>query len=803
MTVTAADEEGRAAVGGNLTFTGTYNYQVGSGDYAYSTPLKDTDEYSGCTNFAHAIVGGYYGRINTLSYDGNNWRYVNEDEDLYKRFVVSSESNYDNSYHWLNSSDQPYGTDCYCSNYVHANEEAQFYEATLIDFDEVFELLEQRSTIVANKEATGTTSISTDGTIINFDGTGCEEGSIIYFTVESLTGVKQINYINIPDGCYMIVNVTTSGSEKILECTSEGGTLVTTLNDTVISNQGSVYTNNNENSSYILYNYSNATDIYIATNFNGTIFAPYANVTSSETCQGHLSGAIVALSFYGGEEIGYRPFKGSVEILGTQSGYAVPVAKIDENSDYVEGATITMYDESENYVTSFKSSDSKEYMEVPTGLDFDGSTEYTSGSVVTTKYTLQETATPDGYLITDDYYTIELVETVNAADTNGIPMDVTVVMTIKDSDDDTIDTYNFEYKDGYDTDNNHISREITITFADTSTVTFTLTINTDGDVTRVKAGSDEISISDLTESCTFEYDNKTYYYDPSSYMIMLMDSSSVETLEFVNSTGLQFQKVDEDGKLLSGATIALEVGELSASSGSYYVDSTVIADVLSSGSKITLVLSDLDSATVATNGRRAANVYCLTETAAPDGYEVASDIYFVIYNNTLYWISTDSIDDITSTFSISNNQGGRGNQSNQGQQQQTLSFTGWNSISLDELADSGSVIQMTDILIDGAKVELQKIDEATGDIISSGATLVIYNKNDEIVATVTNGDTTLSDYLEPGVYYIVETIVPEGYDDSLLNEPIYFTVNDDHTVTAGKSIYAEFTASSRSFTWGL
>jgi len=69
MTVTAADEEGRAAVGGNLTFTGTYNYQVGSGDYAYSTPLKDTDEYSSCTNFAHAIVGGYYGRINTLSYE--------------------------------------------------------------------------------------------------------------------------------------------------------------------------------------------------------------------------------------------------------------------------------------------------------------------------------------------------------------------------------------------------------------------------------------------------------------------------------------------------------------------------------------------------------------------------------------------------------------------------------------------------------------------------------------------------------------------------------------------------------------
>ena len=76
FTVYAADAEGRVAVGGDLSFKGNWNYQIGSGDYSRMTALLETDNYmdsgAGVTKgvfqgYAHVLCGGRLYRINTLS----------------------------------------------------------------------------------------------------------------------------------------------------------------------------------------------------------------------------------------------------------------------------------------------------------------------------------------------------------------------------------------------------------------------------------------------------------------------------------------------------------------------------------------------------------------------------------------------------------------------------------------------------------------------------------------------------------------------------------------------------------------
>ena len=138
---TTADAEGRVAVGGNFLFQGAYNYQVGNGDYASSTPLTSLEEYKGVTNFAHAIVNGKIKNVNTLALNKEN-KYYPEDGDMYKRLVLQDSANFDTATHyywqikdssqegaWVTNPNSPY-TDC--SDHLHEgnvrpNEKAAFY----------------------------------------------------------------------------------------------------------------------------------------------------------------------------------------------------------------------------------------------------------------------------------------------------------------------------------------------------------------------------------------------------------------------------------------------------------------------------------------------------------------------------------------------------------------------------------------------------------------------------------------------------------------------------------------------------
>lgn len=67
--------------------------------------------------------------------------------------------------------------------------------------------------------------------------------------------------------------------------------------------------------SSILYNLHEADEVILPYNFQGTIFAPTADAHDREGGYGHLSGALIAKSFTGATEFGFRPFSGPYSMI--------------------------------------------------------------------------------------------------------------------------------------------------------------------------------------------------------------------------------------------------------------------------------------------------------------------------------------------------------------------------------------------------------------------------------------------------------------------------------------------------------
>ncbi len=368
FTVYDADAEGRVAVGGNLRFEGGWNYQIGSGDFASLTPLTQTYDYDSTSGFAHIICGGKLFRINTVSTgnyneqenvandkgwhrNGNTVVYDPED-DMYKKLLVSpdvldgslrygGEKEGDISYSDQVVVEMP-GTESGCDHeYLNnVNQLAQMYQYEYIRelIDTVYNKVDQRSEALAIMDSIPG-RIADDGETVTFDGENLN-ATTIYFSLPAWDNrIKKVIFENIPDDTSIVVNV---GGENFRIFPGDKGTVQTIFrnngNDKVISNnqsnnsQEANDSNNNAASSRILYNFYEATYGRISGNFNGTILASKADVTAPQECPGHLSGALIAKSFEGGLEFGYRPYRGSADIIGLRTGYVIPVEK------YVEGS---------------------------------------------------------------------------------------------------------------------------------------------------------------------------------------------------------------------------------------------------------------------------------------------------------------------------------------------------------------------------------------------------------------------------------------------------------------------------------
>jgi len=411
FTAFEADAEGRMAVGGDLKFEGRWNYQIGSGDFASLTPLTQTDDYYNRSGFAHIICGGKLFRINTVSTgnyneqedvanaegwhrNGNTVVYDPED-DMYKKLLVSpdvldgslrygGEKEGDISYSEQAVVEMP-GTESGCDHeYLNnVNQLAQMYQYEYIRelIDTVYNKVDQRSEALAIMDSIPG---RINGDTVTFDG-GNLNATTIYFSLPKWEeSIKNVIFENIPNDTSIVVNV---GGEKFQIFPGNSGTVKTIFrnsgnDDIVISNNQSNETNNHEWSSRILYNFHEATYGRISENFNGMILAPKADVTAPQECPGHLSGALIAKSFEGGLEFGYRPYRGGSEILGLTSGYVVPVDKFIEGTpNPLPGARFTIQ-KTDNGVTStvggWVSGEGTEYAPLPFTVDFSGDTDYSA-----------------------------------------------------------------------------------------------------------------------------------------------------------------------------------------------------------------------------------------------------------------------------------------------------------------------------------------------------------------------------------------------------------------------------------------
>ncbi|MCM1007644.1 MAG: glycoside hydrolase family 9 protein [Ruminococcus flavefaciens] len=522
FTATEADAEGRVAIGGDLTFTKDWNYQVGSGDYATMTHLSSTDNYAEIANFASVIVGGKMVRINTLStgyghdrngtddekYDdandsshkyhttnaGNKYSYTVyylPEEGLFKRFIIG---NIDDSHHItyvgstsedlpysdLHSHDYPGGCGDNCPhNYLdNINELAQMYQYddTKDIISKAFSQIRERSSILSQKKG-----IAADGSQwgdIHLTGPGTDsKAKTVYFDLGgSWKDYRNIFFDDIPEGANIVVNC--GDSNVVIAGDGNNSNVHTFINGTEISNTGNVHSNNHPDSQRILYNFYAATKVSVNGNFNGTILAPNADVTSmEEKSPGHLSGALIAKSFKGGLEFGYRPYRGGADILGAVSGYTIPVDKFssikdDEgNSVFLPGATLALIDtnntpdneQDDSLVSAWNSGSETKYASIPTAVDFSGDTDYTSlmenGTYTILKtYILEEQSAPEGYLKEDKQYSIKVEETIysdyllpkDGSGTFPQKIDVKVQMTESPEKPDGLnETLEFTIKDAY------------------------------------------------------------------------------------------------------------------------------------------------------------------------------------------------------------------------------------------------------------------------------------------------------------------------------------------------------------------
>ncbi|MBR6624162.1 MAG: choice-of-anchor A family protein, partial [Ruminococcus sp.] len=517
-----ADAEGRVAVGGDVVFEhNQYNYQLGAGDFGDSIALIDTDNYKGVTNFAHLIMGGdILTNIATFGTKDRGASLADENKDRYKRFVVYNGFELSSNTHFGDGGAMSYGGDHghYGAGF---SESSQFYKRdNLIDFENVFLWLKEQSIKLGRKSAKGSTKISyephervgsANGTTnfeggnlltVTFTGPGRDSGlDTIYFdldewNVDKLTDgtpinegdyIQSVRFEDVPENANLVVNC---GGEIIrIGAAGDKDFFSTYINGEIISNTGDYNSNNNKKSEQILYNFYECGlkpevidttiqtiknedgtiketrevpyQLFLDCNFNGSVLAPNAIVVSDYHCGGHLSGALIAQSFNGGLEFGYRPYRGSTDILGSTAGYAIPFNKFKQDgSTYLPGAmfAITEAGADGKMIESWKTGTTTSYITIPSKVDFEGDTTYTGqNNTISGEYIVQEQSAPEGYVLSDKTYRLYVNETVDVGtliktDNGTIPTRILVNLEIKDDNGELIDSYEMTIRDTYSED---------------------------------------------------------------------------------------------------------------------------------------------------------------------------------------------------------------------------------------------------------------------------------------------------------------------------------------------------------------
>ena len=537
-----ADAEGRVAVGGDIYFKDKYaSYAIGKGDFNNHVNLQRLLHNEG---FASLILGGTVkaGQMDD-TYFGDNGNKDNADQynddsgktgDSGKKVDINQES-------FSGDSGFPESSAASWKKV----DQSQVYAAKLFDFEQEFAKIKKNSKTLSNK-AKGSagidiTSDDINGDTVTFNANMLDEtANVVYFNVSAevwnqIKSCSRYKFEGIPNlseprtvvksadasdvtwnYADIVINIEPNITDKFildkdgpeeLGMVLANGDVKTSINGTSVAKGLDDKANNDIGVTSLLWNiYSdNEFNLKLGKNFQGTILAPNARVTDggvgitgdNTDTAGHLSGALIAKSFNGGTEFGYRPYVGSVSLLGSSSGYIIPVDKFNIGVDPAEllaGASFVMKDSSGKEVNSWISKNSTEFAKLPSLIDLTGETDYSlpeSVLTVTEEYKITESSSPNGYIKTDKNYTVSVTETVNKDyllkfGEGTIPQVVDVEITINSSD--TTETafpktIKFQYRDSYDETADGMAqtqRKILVYDGENVSKVFALNINTVG-----------------------------------------------------------------------------------------------------------------------------------------------------------------------------------------------------------------------------------------------------------------------------------------------------------------------------------
>lgn len=428
-------------------------------------------------NAAPPLTGvlGNKGKRHVNGYDV----FLYPEEGAYKRFVVGNlkdSLHLDEDYETMGdgvSKDVPYSTSCnhlyYDSNCAicssktdhdylgNVNELSQFYiyDDVSTILEKTFDTVRARAKNLGEMEAKNVNIVTkkinnNDTNVLILDASDIGDAETAYFKLESWPTIDRVEIIVPPNRVIAHDDYYTPGVETISEldlniiisCEDETislkgmTTFVRPSNEELneekhqISKRGEDNsTNNHPLSSNIVYNFYNATNINFTNNcnLNGTILAPNADVTSPQRCPGHLSGAMIAKSFEGGLEFGYRPYRGGVDVLGLSAGYEVPVDKVVAGAadNHLPGAIFAVK-EGDKILNLFESSEKTDFAVIPSKVDFTGKTLYQAEKVEQNEANIVEDKDPEDVgktikaPLTIAAYTD--ADCVNAIGTDAIPV---------------------------------------------------------------------------------------------------------------------------------------------------------------------------------------------------------------------------------------------------------------------------------------------------------------------------------------------------------------------------------------------
>lgn len=370
-----SDAEGRVAVGGDFIVDADFDYQIGKGPYKKNDSLESKMNNIG---FAYLILGGAVtkrGLGDERNDSGNIYKLGNEIgvlEEAARRVVLNHTTGEAVSTAGLIPLDRVY----LAKLFDFADEYEKFKDTSKRISGNHTAGVSKAITVETNKQITYQTITEvkdsnnqvTNYTLNNkpyidpeyktltltYTGTANTSSDTIFFNLSEgdIDGLDEIHFVGVGDA-NVVINVPDGGT---INFGDDGSTIITKFDGREISKQQVTYneaewetltleqkaerfaatgpsehhSNNSEDSERILYNFYNANEIILNRNLNGTLLAPNAHIDGGQEAygtnggafedgNGHLSGAMIARSFDGALEIGFRPYAGNASIAVTKN----------------------------------------------------------------------------------------------------------------------------------------------------------------------------------------------------------------------------------------------------------------------------------------------------------------------------------------------------------------------------------------------------------------------------------------------------------------------------------------------------